>query len=204
LTIACEACNRRKDNLPVEEFVKDPVKLARILAQAKAPLKDAAAVNATRYAIGNELKSLGLPVSFWSGGRTKMNRIAQDYPKDHWVDAACVGETGAEVKIAAGRKPLAISALGRGTRQMCLMSKFGFPRTAAKAAKRVHEFQTGDMVVLNQPAGKYAGKHFGQVAVRTRGDFDVTAVLNGKKQKITATWRNFRLLQRFDGYSYQI
>ena len=46
-----------------------------IQTQARQPLRDAAAVNATRYAIGKVLKSLGLPVGFWSGGRTKYNRV---------------------------------------------------------------------------------------------------------------------------------
>jgi len=84
LTLACNKCNVKKSNKPVEAFVKDKTKLAKILAKAKASLKDAAAVNATRYATGNELKKLGLAVSFWSGGRTKRNRCIQDYPKDHW------------------------------------------------------------------------------------------------------------------------
>src|SRR5215472_14166530 len=48
LTLACAACNRAKDNRDVVEFVRDSVRLERILAQAQAPLRDAAAVNATR------------------------------------------------------------------------------------------------------------------------------------------------------------
>jgi hypothetical protein len=35
--------------------------LKRILAQAKAPLKDAAAVNSTRWKLFNALKATGLP-----------------------------------------------------------------------------------------------------------------------------------------------
>ena len=48
LTLSCTPCNQRKDNQPVETFLTDdPNRLKRVLAQAKAPLKDAAAVNAT-------------------------------------------------------------------------------------------------------------------------------------------------------------
>jgi len=36
-----------------------------VQALANRPLKDAAAVNATRYAIGHSLKRLELPVSLW-------------------------------------------------------------------------------------------------------------------------------------------
>ncbi len=38
-------------------------------AQAKAPLKDAAAVNATRYKLVEALSVFGLPLGTWSGGR---------------------------------------------------------------------------------------------------------------------------------------
>ena len=51
LTLACHCCNQKKAALPVEVFLaKDLKRLARILATAKAPLKDAAAVNSTLVA----------------------------------------------------------------------------------------------------------------------------------------------------------
>jgi hypothetical protein len=84
------ACNIDKGNKDIKEFLKRSRKrLKKIQAQAKAPLKDAAAVNATRYATGNALKSFGLPITFSSGGRTKFNRLKLGYKKDHWIDAAC-------------------------------------------------------------------------------------------------------------------
>ena len=94
LTVACEDCNQSKNNLTAAEFGHP-----NIQKQALRPLKDAAAVNATRYAIGAALKTLGLPISFWSGGRTKFNRTQQCYPKAHWIDAACVGESGEHVRL---------------------------------------------------------------------------------------------------------
>jgi 5-methylcytosine-specific restriction endonuclease McrA len=49
LTLACQACNEAKGDRDVHEFLADkPVVLARVLAQAKAPLCDAAALNSTR------------------------------------------------------------------------------------------------------------------------------------------------------------
>jgi 5-methylcytosine-specific restriction endonuclease McrA len=199
LVISCVKCNDGKTNMPIEEFLKDrPKLLKKIQSQMKAPLKDAAVMNAIRYRIGDELKKLGLPTYFWTGGRTKYNRTKQCYPKDHWIDAACIGESGDNVNLNPKAKFLKIEATGRGNRQMCLMDKYGFPRTKPKQSKRVHGFQTGDMVRLVQDKGKYEGMHVGKVVVRTRGDFDIIA----NDKKITASWKKFTLLQRFDGYSY--
>ena len=71
LALACKKCNINKGDRNIRSFLAhDPARLARILAQAKRPLKDAAIMNAIRYAIGNALKLLGLPISFYTGGRT--------------------------------------------------------------------------------------------------------------------------------------
>jgi 5-methylcytosine-specific restriction endonuclease McrA len=62
LTLACVGCNQAKGSLPVAVFlVDDPERLKRILAQAKAPLRDAAAVNATRWALWRSLVTTGCP-----------------------------------------------------------------------------------------------------------------------------------------------
>ncbi|WP_429037973.1 HNH endonuclease, partial [Aeromonas media] len=74
LTLACGPCNTKKGARSIEEFVKDGATLKRILAKLKAPLRDAAAVNSTRWVLLNELKKTGLPVESASGGRTKFNR----------------------------------------------------------------------------------------------------------------------------------
>ncbi len=199
LTIACQPCNRRKGVQPVETFLKNrPEVLRRILAQAQAPLRDAAAVNAARWALANRLKGRW-PVAFGSGGRTKFNRTRQGYPKDHWVDAACVGESGARVAIRAGMKPLLITARGRGRHQVVRTDRFGFPRGQAGRIKRAVGFSTGDFVTLAQPAGKYAGTHVGRLAgIRADGRLDLAA----KAGKITASHKNFTLIQRGDGYEY--
>lgn len=212
--IACRTCNQAKGNLLPEDWLAALQRsrsrinqararnLVKVLQGIRPSLKDAAAVNALRYRIGDELKALGLPTTFWSGGRTKFNRTAQGYPKDHWIDAACVGETGARVRLPEGLRPLQITARGRGSRQMCRPDRFGFPRTRPKGRKRVQGFQTGDLVRLNQPAGRYAGLHVGVVTVRERGAFDIQTHLQGQRRKITAPHTRFTLLQRSDGYAY--
>lgn len=197
LTLACEACNLAKGNQTAAEFGHP-----HLMDQARQPLKDAAVVNATRYALGRALQSTGLSVSFWSGGRTKYNRVRQGYPKDHWVDAACVGETGAAISIPVGLKPLTIKATGRGNRQRTLVDKYGFPRRDKNGnlvikmrQKRVHGFQTGDIVKAVVPAGKYKGTHIGRIAVRLEGGFRVGSV-DG------INWKYCSLVQRADGYEY--
>ena len=200
LGISCNPCNQAKDNRPVEEFLSGkPERLVKIKKQVKAPLKDAAAVNATRFAVGRMLKKFGLPVSFWSGGRTKYNRTQQGYPKAHWIDAACVGDRGDSVFIPGGATPLTATAMGHGSRQMCRVDKFGFPRTGPKGPRTVKGFRTGDIVKAIVGKGKRTGTYAGRVAVRSRGSFNIKTP-SGLVTDIG--WRWCRLLQRADGFNY--
>jgi 5-methylcytosine-specific restriction endonuclease McrA len=93
LCLACEKCNLKKGTQDIEKFLaKKPELLKKILSQAKKPLKDATAVNSTRWALFSALKNTGLPVTTGSGGLTKFNRTRLQLPKTHWIDAACVGK----------------------------------------------------------------------------------------------------------------
>lgn len=75
LAFACSKCKTVKGILDVYEFlVGKPEGLRKLHAHLAPPLKDATAVNVTRYAIGDALKDLGLPVSFCSGGIKNFNR----------------------------------------------------------------------------------------------------------------------------------
>ena len=200
LTIACHDCNQKKGNTTIKEFLaKKPKILANILQKLKQPLKDAAAVNATRYKIGEELKTLGLSVSFWSGGRTKYNRIKQNLPKEHWIDAACVGITGEKIYIPKNTTPLHIKAQGRGSRQMCRVDRYGFPRTASKESKMVNGFKTGDMVKAIVTSGKKIGTYIGRVAIRTNGYFNIK-VLKETVQGIH--YKYCSKMHSADGYHY--
>jgi 5-methylcytosine-specific restriction endonuclease McrA len=190
LTLACRTCNQAKGSQTAAEFGHPEVQ-----AKARQPLKDAAALNATRWATWQMLSATGLPVEVGTGGRTKFNRTTQGYPKAHWIDAACVGESGNDITLDPTLQALNIKAMGRGTRQMCRMNRYGFPRTTAKTAKRVYGFQTGDMVQAVVPTGKQAGTHNGRVAVRATGNFCV-----GKTDGIAH--RHCRLIQRVDGHDY--
>jgi len=174
LCLACDACNKKKGTQDVEQFLsKKPEILKRILSQAKRPLKDAAAVNSTRWTLFNRLRTTGLPVSTGSGGLTKFNRIQLNLPKTHWLDAACVGKVES-LKILTS-KPLSIKATGHGTRQMCRTGKFGFPSRYVPRFKFVKGFQTGDIVKAIVTSGKKIGTYVGRVAVRTSGSFNISA-----------------------------
>jgi len=200
LAIACEKCNQKKNNMPIEIFLKNkPAVLKKILSQAKASLRDVAAVNSVRIRTKKMLEKFGLPVSSWSGGRTKFNRTNQGYEKDHWIDAVCVGETGANVLIEKDTKPLMIKAMGRGSRQMCLPDKFGFPRTKSKSVKTVKGFRTGDIVMAVVTKGKKIGKYIGRVAIRETGNFNIKTS-SGIVQGIN--WKYCSLIQSEDGYTY--
>jgi len=200
LTLACEPCNTRKGTLPIEVFLKHkPEVLARILAQAKRPLKDAAAVNATRWSLFNALKSTGLPVEVGSGGKTKFNRVRLGLPKTHALDAVCAGNVDT---VSNWEQPtVSIKCAGRGSYQRTRLTAHGFPRGYLMRQKAVHGFQTGDMVKANVPSGKKTGRYVGRVAVRVTGRFNIQAsgtVIQGISHK------HCTLIQRGDGYGYQI
>lgn len=202
LTLACEKCNTAKGTLDIAVFLKKkPEVLKRIQAQAQAPLKDAAAVNSTRWALFERLKATDLPVECGSGGLTKFNRTTRGLPKEHWIDAACVGGSTPEKLCVKDILPLRIQACGHGRRQMCLVDKRGFVRTGPKAAKSVKGFQTGDMVKACVTAGKKVGTYVGRVSVRTTGSFNIKT-RTGTVQGVS--FQSCRSLHRMDGYQYQV
>ncbi|MEF1335352.1 RNA-guided endonuclease IscB [Vibrio rotiferianus] len=211
LVIACRTCNKDKNSLSLADWKTIESKKRTKLAKARATaipkimanrfntMRDAAAVNVSRYRLGNSLKELGLPVTFASGGQTKFNRTCQGYEKDHWIDAACVGYSGSTIQIPSNLKPLLIQAKGHGSRQMCRVDKYGFPRTTAKENSSVHGFKTGDIVVARVPSGAKQGNHHGRVAVRANGYFNINtgrSIIQGVSHK------HCYLIHASDGYSY--
>jgi len=201
LCLACAPCNKRKGTQDIAVFLaKKPDLLKQIQAQAKTPLKDATAVNSTRWALFELLQELGLPIECGSGGMTKYNRELRNLPKTHWVDAACVGASTPLVLQVKQIKPLAITANGHGSRQMCLMNEFGFPRTKPKAKHFSHPFHTGDIVKAVVPAHlKNSGAHTGRVSVKAKGAFTIST----NKGKVTDIGKKYcQVLQKADGYAY--
>lgn len=200
LTLACRSCNQNKGADDIKVFLaKDPVRLARILARAKRPLKDAAAVNATRWELLGALKATGLPMVTGSGGQTKFNRTRLGIPKTHALDAACVGAV--DTVLDWKRPALAIKATGCGSYQRTRLDAYGFPRGYLTRQKRIHGFQTGDMVTANVTQGKKAGLYKGRLAVRASGNFNIQTP-QGVIQGISH--RYCTVVQRADGYGYSL
>lgn len=194
LTLACEPCNTAKGTQTAAEFGHPTVQ-----AKARQPLRDAAAVNTTRWILYERLRATGLPVETGSSGRTKWNRTQRSLPKAHWLDAACVGASTPALLHMTGITPLRIKATGREARQMCRMDAHGFPRTAAKQQRIVKGFQTGDLVRAVVPSGSKAGTYSGRLAVRASGSFNITTA-HGTVQGIS--YRYCQPIQRADGYGY--
>ena len=200
LALACGRCNQSKGARDVREFLaRQPGRLARLLAQARAPLRDAAAVNSTRWALFQKLRGSGLHLETGSGGRTKFNRTRLGIPKTHALDAACVGEIG-DVRRPA-QPALQVRCTGRGSRSRTRNDAFGFPRGYLMRSKGVHGFRTGDMVRATVTHGKKVGVHTGRVAVRVTGSFNIqtpAGVVQGISHK------HCQILCRGDGYSYNL
>ena len=209
LSIACRKCNLEKGSLLPDEWLlklkksksainKERFKLfSKVVKGIKPTLRDAAAVNTIRNEIVRQFSHLQLELG--SGGLTKYNRKQNQLPKDHWIDAACVGESGEFINIEKGIQPLFIKANGRGSRQMCRVNKYGFPRTKPKDSSSCFGFKTGDIVEAIVTKGKKIGTYKGRVAVRSSGNFNITT----EQETIQGiNHRYCRLLHKNDGYSY--
>ncbi len=200
LTLACHDCNQKKGNQAVQDFLKGkPDLVKQILSQAKAPLKDAAALNATRWKLLNRLEETGLSVETGTGGRTKFNRVARNIDKTHWTDATCVGASTPKKLLILGVRPLLIRASGHGNRQMCGTNKYGFPTRYRSNVKKHFGFQTGDMVRAIVTSGKKIGTYVGRVLCRKSGSFDISTS-NGRVTGINH--RCCKGVHCSDGYTY--
>jgi hypothetical protein len=158
----------------------------------------AADVNATRKCLVAKLRQTGLPISTFSGGLTKFNRVRLLIPKTHALDASCVGRVS---ELKGWAMPVFyIKATGRGAYQRTRVTKKGFPRGYLPRTKTVHGFRTGDQVQAVVAKGKKRGVHTGRVAVRSSGSFNIQTP-KGPVQGIS--YRHCRCIYRGDGYSYR-
>lgn len=192
LAIACHKCNQKKGSQPVEQFLeKKPEILKRLLVQAKAPLKNAAAVNSTRWALFSRLKQTGLPIEIGTGGLTKYNRMVQGLPKTHWIDAACVGKSTPRLKIKT-HQPLLITCFGRGGRQKAALNTYGYP-IRHNPLKPIKGWLTGDMA-------KHRTHGIGRITPRSRGSFVLT---KPDKTQFSVKPIDLKPVFRRDGYLYK-
>lgn len=197
LTPICKSCNKKKSNLSLKDFGKFMNKDYSHLEPKKTP-KDASIVQAAKNYMVKEITKLVSDTTAHDSLMTKKNREQLDLPKQHYYDALSIGEIPSKF-IFLTDKILVISAKGRGIRQMCLMDKYGFPRTFAKTSKTVRGFQTGDIVKAVVTKGLKVGEYLGRISVRATGAFNIKTK-SGLIKDIG--YKYCHLIQRGDGYLY--
>ncbi|MEU6374482.1 RNA-guided endonuclease IscB [Streptomyces sp. NPDC046909] len=202
LVLACVPCNKAKDNARVEVFLShQPKRLAKILRQEKAPLHDAAAMNATRWQLLDALSALDRPLYTWPGGRTQWNRSVMGLAKTHTLDALSIGHLDHESGDVIVRFPgqvLVAKATGRGSYARTTPDRFGFPRLRRSRVKQHFGYVTGDLVRASMPTGRWTGTWTGRISVRANGQHSLTTPAG----RFNVRHRNLCLLQRGDGYGY--
>lgn len=198
LCLACEKCNLKKGTQDIKDFLeRKPEILKKIMSQAKAQLKDAAAVNATKSALFQALKATIIePIYVGRGSLTKFNRTNLKFPKAHWIDAACCGDVSQGLTLAINQ-PLLIKAMGWGSRQVVQTDKYGFPRPGYKPKKKVKGWNTGDIISVID--GKHQGVKCKRIkTTRFKGNFDIRV----NDTVISVSRNQIKLVHRNDGYNY--
>ena len=191
LCLACPKCNQKKGIKPIEQFLaKKPSLFKSILAQSKKPLRDAAAVNATRWKLFNSLKTTGLPVLTGTGGQTKFNRCRFGLEKTHFYDSACVGVVDKLTILA--NQPLIITCKGHGGRQKAALNKYGYP-IRYNPLKPIKGWQSGDLAVDQEG-------NLGRVNPRSKSNSFNFTIFGQKAQSIHVN--KLRRVHQKDGYTY--
>jgi hypothetical protein len=219
LVLSCLDCNNKKSNTPVEEFLTDAPEVLTKLKRRNVPQWAAAAMNSMRNRLIQDLTKLNIEIGIYSGWQTSYNRNMLGYPKEHWIDAACVGDN-VNVCIPSNMIPAKIKAIGRGSRRVVNHDKYGFPlinkktgcRQSAGNIKRIHGFSTGDYTRLTVIIGNYSGEYMGRLAsIRKNGQFTIKLkksilfVIDNIeiiKTGIDSNHKNFNIIQHSDGYEY--
>ncbi|MDJ0686939.1 MAG: RNA-guided endonuclease IscB [Xenococcaceae cyanobacterium MO_188.B32] len=191
LCLACQKCNQRKGSKSIEEFLaKKPSLVKAILAQSKKTLRDAAAINTTRWKLFNSLKETVLPVLTGTGGQTKFNRCRFGLEKTHFYDAACIGQVD-KLEILANQ-PLIITCKGHGGRQKAALNKYGYP-IRYNPLKPIKGWQSGDLALD-------ARGNLGRVNPRSKSNSFNFTIFGQKAKNIHVN--KLRRVHQKDGYTY--
>lgn len=218
LVLSCQDCNNKKSNKPVDEFLTDKPEVLTKLKRRNVPQWAAAAMNSMRKRLIQDITNLNIEIGIYSGWQTSYNRNMLGYQKEHWIDAACVGDN-VQVHIPINMVPLKIRAIGKGCRHVVKTNDTGFPclnkttgkPIAAGTIKRIHGFSTGDLVHLIAK-GKYAGEYRDRISgIRKTGTLSIALnpplsyMSNGEqknKKHLDSNYKNFKLIQHGDSYEY--
>jgi hypothetical protein len=93
-----------------------------------------------------------------------------------------------------------IKSTGRGSYSRTRTDRYGLAGLRLPRVKIHHGHATGDLVCAVVHQGKHQGTHTGRVAVRSSGSHTVQTAMG----PIKTSWKNLRLLQRGDGYTYHL
>jgi hypothetical protein len=162
-------------------------------------LRAAAIVQSAKKYTVKQLQDAGFQVERHEAWKTALNRKQLQLLKTHYYDALCVGEISGYKLANSDIRVLKIKATGRGTRQICKVDRYGFPR-ACKKCNTFAGFRTGDLITANVLTGKKKGKYTGRVAINCKGYF---AIYDTKGLVYGISHKYVRILQRVDGYNYE-
>ena len=186
LVISCRTCNQQKGNK-----MPKGIKFRSLRASA--------IVQSAKTCMYKSLSELGLQVEKHEAWKTAANRKKFNLPKTHYFDALCVGEIDSYVYANNDLTVHKIKATGRGSRQVCRVDKYGFPR-GCKQCNSVNNIRTGDLVIANVTKGKFKGKYVGRISVGCKGKTIMHA--NGNRYDGIMVKYVTKVLQRNDGYQY--
>lgn len=155
-----------------------PKRLTVIVAKAKAPLRDAAAVKPTCWTRPHAPQSAGLQVEIFSGVSTKFNSSTRGIPNTSAVDSACVSAMEA---FGGSPRPMAtIKAMDGGCYQRMYLDKYSFPSGYLIRIIWRHGFGTSDIASAVAPQDLKARVHVERLVVQAKGLFNKRDLRGGK------------------------
>ena len=223
-TLSCCSCNRDKGALTPNEWLKqlkektpgckkDGELTQTRITHLESILSNGKVYGSNRYAAwSNILRKYEEKALFEifgnvecsTGGRTKYNReMILHTSKDHHYDALAIGsisESGFTDRTKG--YVLYIKAMGRGNRMRGHINQCGIITDKwTDRRKRFNGLQTGDIVHVTIPSGKYEGTYTGRLMIRKSGSHDIRT-LDGKL--VTGTKKSiYKIMQHADGYNYK-
>lgn len=182
LITLCETCHKGHHN----GTVKLPKRIHRGMS-----FKDAAFMGIMRWAFYNELKTIYPDVHMTYGYITKNTRIKNGLPKEHYIDARCIGgnPTAAPLGIVYYQKKVR-----RHNRQIHKLKILkGGIRKRNQANYLVKAFRLFDKI-------KYQRKEYFIFGRRNSGFFDIRTLDGTKVNKGSLSYKKIQFLETPRGY----
>lgn len=178
LITLCETCHTK--------YHKGETELPKNIKRGMS-FKDAAFMGIMRWTFYNRLKELYSNVSMTYGYITKNTRIANDLPKEHYVDALCIS---GHPKVERLGYYFYQKQVRRNNRQLhkATILKGGI-RKSNQAPKYVKGYQLFDKV-------KYDNQTYYVFGRRSSGQFDIRKLNGEKVNKGSLSYKKIKLLEQ--------